>query len=140
MKNPVFPCLWFSSNAREAAAFYCSVFTNAQITYENPAVVFFEVNGQKFMCLNGGPEFSFNESVSFVIECANQQEIDYYWNALTADGTESQCGWLKDKYGVSWQVVPAMMGDLMQDPARAQRVMEAMMPMKKLDIDALVHA
>lgn len=140
MKNSIYPCLWFDGNAKEAADFYCSVFKNSRLVSENPVVVIFELNDQKFMGLNGGPDFQFNESVSFVIDCESQQEIDYYWDALTADGTESQCGWLKDKYGVSWQVVPAMMGDLMREPARARRVMEAMMPMKKLDIDALVHA
>jgi len=141
MKNDIYPCLWFDGQAQEAAKFYCSVFNNASITAENQMVVTFELNGKKFMGLNGGPHFTFNEAVSFVVECDTQQEIDHYWSSLTADGgQESNCGWLKDKYGVSWQIVPTILPKLLSDPTRAQRVMEAYMKMKKFDIKALENA
>lgn len=279
MKNPIYPCLWFDGKAKEAADFYCSVFTNSKITAENPMVVTFESAGQKFMCLNGGPmftlnpsisffvmcgteaeidntwnkltdggfvlmalgeypwsekygwvqdrfgvnwqlalgqlsevggkftpsllftekqdgkaeeavhfytsvfdnssiagilkyaegepnrtgtvkhaqfkldknvfmagdggsthQFSFNEAISFVIDCENQEEIDYYWSKLTEGGEESQCGWLKDQFGVSWQIVPVILGELMKDPERSQRVVQAFMKMKKFDIEALLKA
>ncbi len=104
-------------------------------------VTIFELNGSKFMGLNGGPHFQFNEAVSFVINCEDQAEIDHYWDGLIADtGSESQCGWLKDKYGVSWQVVPANLGELMSDPERGQRVVDAFMKMKKFDIQTLLDA
>lgn len=276
MKNPIYPCLWFDGQAKEAAEFYCSVFDHSKITAENPIVVTFELSRQKFMCLNGGPMFrinpsisffvvceteaeidntwkrlsdggsvlmaldkyewsekygwiqdkfgvnwqlaygkltdvgqkftpsilftekqngkaeqaihfytsifhdssiigilkysenepntgnvkhaqfqldknvfmaadggmthgfSFNEAVSFVIDCQNQEEIDYYWNKLTEDGEESQCGWLKDQYGVSWQIVPEILGELMSDPEKGQRVVQAFMKMKKFDIETLL--
>ena len=141
MVNPIFPCLWFDGTAKAAAEFYCSVFKNSRITQDTAMVVLFELNGRKFMGLNGGPHFKFNESVSFVVECANQEEIDYYWQKLTADGgQESMCGWLKDKHGVSWQIVPASIGQLMSDPVRGQRVMQAILKMKKLDIKTLETA
>lgn len=279
MKNLIYPCLWFDFKAKEAADFYCSVFNDTKITDENPIVVVFESSGQKFMCLNGGPEFKSNPSISFfvvceteaeldkawnalieggsvlmpldkyewsekygwvqdkfgiswqlsfgkladvgqkftptlmftekvhgkaeeaitfytsifensdirgilrygenehdvpgtikhaqfslgdnvfmamdsgiahgfafsegislVIQCNNQNEIDYYWNKLTEGGQESQCGWLKDKYGVSWQVVPKVLGELMKDPERSQRVVQAFLKMKKFDIEALLEA
>ena len=115
MVNPVYPCLWYDGNAGEAARFYCSIFKNSKITMESPMVVNFEIDGRKFMGLNGGPQFKFNEYVSFVIDCANQEEVDFYWNALCADGgEESMCGWLKDKFGMSWQVVPIIIEDLMR--------------------------
>lgn len=137
----MYPCLWFDGNAKEAATFYCSVFKDSKILSENPMVVMFELNGQKFMGLNGGPMFKFNEAVSYVVECANQEEIDQYWNNLTADGgQESMCGWLKDKYGFSWQIVPAILGKLMSDPEKGHRVMQALMKMKKLDIATLTNA
>nr|WP_294936673.1 VOC family protein [uncultured Flavobacterium sp.] len=279
MKNLIYPCLWFDFKAKEAADFYCSVFNDTKITDENPIVVVFESSGQKFMCLNGGPEFKSNPSISFfvvceteaeldkawnalikggsvlmpldkyewsekygwvqdkfgiswqlsfgkladvgqkftptlmftekvhgkaeeaitfytsifensdirgilrygenehdvpgtikhaqfslgdnvfmamdsgiahgfafsegislVIQCNNQNEIDYYWNKLTEGGQESQCGWLKDKYGVSWQVVPKVLGELMKDPERSQRVVQAFLKMKKFDIETLLEA
>jgi predicted 3-demethylubiquinone-9 3-methyltransferase (glyoxalase superfamily) len=279
MKKPIYPCLWFDGKAKDAAEFYCSVFNNSKITAENPMVVTFESAGQKFMCLNGGPQFTmnpsisffvvceteaevdkawsmltdggsvlmaldkyewsekygwvqdkfgvnwqlsfgkladvgqkftptlmftekvhgkaekainfytsifhnssvtgilrynendhdvagtikhaqftldsnvfmtmdsglakgfgFNESVSFVIDCENQEEIDYYWNKLTEGGEESQCGWLKDQFGVSWQVVPEVLGELMSNPERGQRVVQAFLKMKKFDIEALLQA
>ena len=100
----------------------------------------FEINGTKFMALNGGPHFKFNESVSFVVNCDTQGDIDYYWEKLTNGGQESMCGWLKDKYGVSWQIVPTIIGELMSDPVRAERVTKAFMKMRKLDIETLMNA
>lgn len=140
MKNSIHPCLWFTGNAQEAAEFYCSIFSNSKITINTPMVVNFELNGQKFMALNGRVEFTFNEAVSFVVECDTQEEIDYFWSKLTTGGSESMCGWLKDKYGVSWQIVPRILGQLMSDPDRSQRVLHAFMQMKKFDIAALLNA
>ncbi len=140
MTHPIYPCLWFDGQAKAAAEFYCSVFTNSKILADNPIVVTFELNGTKFMGLNGGPQFKFDEAVSFVVNCDTQEEIDYYWEKLTAGGQESMCGWLKDKFGVSWQIVPAKLAELMGDPARAERVTKAFMNMRKLDIEALMNA
>lgn len=141
MKNDIYPCLWFNGNAHAAAAFYCSIFKNSGIITDNGMVVTFALNGKKFMGLNGGPQFTFNEAVSFVIDCDTQEEIDYYWDKLTRDGgEESNCGWLKDKFGVSWQVVPAVLPKLLGDPAKAPKVMEAFMKMKKFDIEVLLNA
>jgi predicted 3-demethylubiquinone-9 3-methyltransferase (glyoxalase superfamily) len=140
MKKLIYPCLWFNGNAREAAEFYCSVFKNTTITSDNQMVVMIDLDGQKFMCLNGGPEFTFNEAVSFVVECDTQEEIDYYWERLTEGGEEVQCGWLKDKFGVSWQVVPAILSELMSDPSRSERVVNAFLKMKKFDIEKLLSA
>jgi predicted 3-demethylubiquinone-9 3-methyltransferase (glyoxalase superfamily) len=140
MKNPIYTCLWFEGKVQEAAQFYCSVFKNSQIVSVSPMVTIFELNERKFMALNGGPKFKFNESVSFVIDCDTQEEIDYYWQNLTEGGTESQCGWLKDKFGVSWQVVPTILGSLMGNVEKAPRVVEAFMKMKKFDIQTLLNA
>lgn len=140
MENPIFPCLWFNGQAKAAATFYCSVFKNSKIIADTPMVVTFELNGRKFMGLNGGPHFTFNEAVSFVVECSTQTEIDHYWKNLTEGGSESMCGWLKDKFGVSWQIIPTVLGDLMSDPVRAPRVVEAFMKMKKFDIETLLKA
>lgn len=140
MENPIFPCLWFNGQAKEAAIFYCSVFKNARIISDTPMVVTFELNGRKFMGLNGGPQFTFNEAVSFVVECSTQIEIDHYWSKLTEGGSESMCGWCRDKFGVWWQIVPTVLGELMTDPARAPRVVEAFMKMKKFDIEKLKNA
>lgn len=140
MTTAIFPCLWFDGKAKEAAAYYCSVFKNSKITSENTFVVVFELNGTKFMGLNGGPEFKFNEAVSFVVNCDTQEEIDHYWNKLSEGGEEGKCGWLKDKYGVSWQIVPAVLGKLMADPEKAPKVMYAFMQMKKFDIEKLMNA
>jgi predicted 3-demethylubiquinone-9 3-methyltransferase (glyoxalase superfamily) len=141
MNNPIYPCLYFDGKAKEAAEFYCSVFKDSRILTDTPMVVQFELNGSRFMGLNGGPHFKFNEAVSLVVNCENQEEIDYYWEKLTGEGgQESMCGWLKDKYGLSWQIVPSNMGKLMTDPARAQRVMPVLMQMKKLDIHKLEEA
>jgi predicted 3-demethylubiquinone-9 3-methyltransferase (glyoxalase superfamily) len=141
MTNQLYPCLWFDGQAKAAAEFYCSIFKNSKITSENPMVVRWELNGNQFMGLNGGPSFKFNEAVSFVIDCDTQEEIDHYWsNLISNGGTESQCGWCKDKYGVSWQVVPSILGKLMSDPEKSQRVVAAFMQMKKFDIQTLINS
>jgi predicted 3-demethylubiquinone-9 3-methyltransferase (glyoxalase superfamily) len=149
------PFLWFDDQAEEAMNFYVSIFPNSRVLgvthygEEGPGpkgtvmTAAFELDGQEFVALNGGPRFKFTEAVSFVVNCETQQEIDYYWKKLTADGGEEvQCGWLTDKYGLSWQVVPAKIREWMQDkdPARSQRVMHAVMGMKKLDIAAMERA
>lgn len=136
----LYPCLWFDGIAGEAAEYYCGIFPDSRITEQNAVVVMFEINKAKFMALNGGNQFRFNESVSFVITCDTQEEINYYWDRLTEEGQESRCGWLKDKYGVSWQVVPAMLGQWMSDPEKGQRVASALMNMQKLEIDKLINA
>jgi predicted 3-demethylubiquinone-9 3-methyltransferase (glyoxalase superfamily) len=140
MTNQVYPCLWFENQAKAAADFYCSVFKNSKITSENSMVVTYELNGNKFMALNAGPEFKFNEAVSFVVDCETQEEIDYYWKKLTSGGNEGQCGWLKDRFGVSWQIVPTVLAKLMSNPEKSQRVFQAILKMKKLEIEKLVTA
>jgi len=141
MIHPIYPCLWFDGQAKAAAEFYCSVFKNSKIISITPMVVIFEVNGSKFMGLNGGPHFKFNEAVSFVVTCDTQSEIDFYWDNLTqGGGQESMCGWLKDRFGLSWQIVPSVLGKLMSDPAKGERVGQALMKMKKLDIKTLEAA
>ena len=155
----IIPCLWFDNQAEEAANFYTSIFKNSKIGnisrygkegYEihgreegTVMTIEFEIDGQKFTALNGGPVFKFNEAISFVVNCANQEEIDYYWEKLTASGgQESVCGWLKDKYGLSWQIVPEIMSELVGDPTseKSQRAMKAMLQMKKIDIEGLMEA
>lgn len=139
MNQEIYPCLWFDHQANEAANYYCSIFKDSKIVNTNPIVTMFELNGRKFMALNGGPVFTFNESVSFVVNCKDQAEIDHYWNSLIADGgEEGMCGWCKDKYGVSWQIVPEILGSLMSDKDKGPRVVEAFMKMKKFDIATLV--
>ncbi|MEU8133517.1 VOC family protein [Streptodolium elevatio] len=152
-------CLWFDGQAEEAAAHYLSIFKNGSIgriarypegdypegTMGKPGDVMeveFEVNGQKFVGLNGGPQFTFNEAVSFQIPCADQAEVDYYWDKLSEGGEKGPCGWLKDKFGLSWQVFPAEIIDLMTDPdpEKARRTTEAMMKMSKIDLDTLRKA
>jgi len=141
MSHPIYACLWFDGNAKQAADYYCSIFKDGKVLSENPMVVMFTINGTQFMGLNGGPHFKFNEAVSLVVNCDTQEEIDYYWNSLTANGgKESMCGWLVDKFGLSWQIVPSMLGQIMSDPQHGQRAMQALMKMKKLDIDALKNA
>jgi predicted 3-demethylubiquinone-9 3-methyltransferase (glyoxalase superfamily) len=142
------PFLWFDSNAEEAVDFYLTVFKNSRKLdvahyspdYPNPPAkiltISFELDGQKFTALNGGPLFKFNEAISFLVRCDTQQEVDNYWSKLTAGGSESQCGWLKDKFGLSWQIVPARLPDLIKHP----KAMQAMMQMKKLDIAELERA
>lgn len=141
MTKQMYPCLWFDGQARAAADFYCTIFPNSKIINDSGMVVNFELNGQFFMGLNGGDNFQFNEAVSFVILCKDQEEIDHYWYKLIADGgQESQCGWCKDKFGLSWQVVPTILGELMSNPENGQRVVQAFMKMKKFDIEALQNA
>jgi len=158
--QPITPCLWFDSQAEEAARYYTGIFKNSKIgtitrygeagreVHGRPPgsvmTVAFELNGQPFTALNGGPVFKFNEAISFQIMCRTQEELDQYWNKLTAGGDKQaqQCGWLKDKYGLSWQVVPAVLVEMMKDPdkEKAGRVMEALLQMKKLDIAELERA
>ena len=148
------PCLWFDGQALQAAELYTRVFPNSTITHTQPypagspgvegevMVVVFELDGQQFVGLNGGPQFPHSEAVSFQIDCADQAEVDHYWDALTADGgQEGQCGWLKDPFGVSWQVVPTRLLELMsRDAETAGKVMAAFMPMKRLDIATIEAA
>jgi predicted 3-demethylubiquinone-9 3-methyltransferase (glyoxalase superfamily) len=140
MKNKIYPCLWFDGQAKAAAAFYCSIFPNSKITAENPMVVRWELDGNQFMGLNVGPQYKFSSANSYVVECETQQEIDHYWDKLGEGGIYSQCGWLDDKYGVSWQIVPAILGKLMSDANKSQRVVAAFMQMKKFDIKTLINA
>jgi len=139
MNNEISLCLWFNGQAKEAAEFYCSIFSNSKITSANPMMVTFELNGRKMMGLNGGPQFKFNEAASLVVNCENQEEIDYYWTKLTEGGEESMCGWLKDKYGLSWQIVPKILGKLVSDPEKGPRVVQAFMKMQKFDIQTLLN-
>ena len=148
------PCLWFDTEGEEAANLYTSVFPNSKIldvsrygdAGPRPAgsvmTVSFELDGQEFVALNGGPEYKFSEAVSFQISCDSQEEVDEYWAKLTEGGEEGPCGWLKDRFGLSWQVVPTALPELLNDPdpARAQRVMQAMFKMTKIDIAALREA
>ena len=148
------PCLWFDDKAEEAAHFYVSVFKNSKITglsrYGEGAhrpkgtvmVVTFELDGEKFMALNGGPLFTFSEAISFVVKCATQPEVDHFWDKLSAGGKPGRCGWLKDKYGVSWQIVPTAFEEMMKegDAAQSERVMKALLQMDKLDIEGLRKA
>lgn len=147
------PFLWFDTQAEEAANFYISVFKNSRILHVSrygdagpgpkgsAMVVNFQLAGQEFTALNGGPHFKFSEAFSFVVNCENQQEIDDYWTKLTAGGgQESMCGWLKDKFGFSWQIIPTELGKLMSNPQKATRVMEALLKMRKLDVAVLKAA
>ncbi len=143
------PFLWFDNNAEAAMNFYVSLFENSKIVsisrYPDGRVMSgtFQLNGQEFMALNGGPQFKFNEAVSFFVKCATQEEVDRLWSALTADGgEESMCGWLKDKFGLSWQIIPDALSELLgdHDPAKAGRAMQAMLGMKKVDIAELRRA
>lgn len=138
--EPIYPCLWFDGNAKQAAEFYCSVFKNSKITGDTGLVVSFELNGRKMMGLNGGPNYKFTDAVSFVVECDDQDEIDYYWSMLTENGKEVQCGWIKDQFGLSWQIVPKILSQLMRDPERAKRVMDVVLKSVKLNINELTQA
>jgi predicted 3-demethylubiquinone-9 3-methyltransferase (glyoxalase superfamily) len=148
------PCLWFDTEGEEAATFYTSVFPNSKIlelTHYGSAgpraegmvmTVTFELDGQRFIALNGGPDFAFNEAISFEVSCKSQEEVDAFWSKLSEGGEEGPCGWLKDRFGVSWQIVPMRLEELLKDPdeEKAQRVMAAMLKMKKIEIDALERA
>ena len=156
--KPLMPCLWFDGKAEDAARFYTSIFKDSKIKeiahYGTAAsgaagmpkgsvmTVIFEINGQEFMGLNGGPNFKFTEAVSFVVRCKSQEEIDEYWSKLMQGGEPGVCGWLKDKYGLSWQIAPASMDKWLddKDPERSDRVMAALVQMKKLDMKALEDA
>jgi predicted 3-demethylubiquinone-9 3-methyltransferase (glyoxalase superfamily) len=154
MRQLITPNLWFDTEAEDAASYYISVFKNSRIVNvthyteagPRPAgavlTVEFELDGQRFVGINGGPEFTFDEAVSLEIACETQDEVDYYWERLSEGGQESQCGWLKDRFGVSWQVVPTVVNELAADPdpERARRAMEALLGMGKLDIAALLSA
>ena len=152
------PCLWFDSNAEDAVDFYRSVFKNFKMgrvlrygeagkeIHGKPAgsvmTIEFELNGQRFTALNGGPIFKFTEAVSFQVACESQEEVDYYWEKLSAGGEQGQCGWLRDKYGLSWQIVPTALAELLQqkDSKKSENVMKALLQMKKLDIAGLKQA
>jgi predicted 3-demethylubiquinone-9 3-methyltransferase (glyoxalase superfamily) len=148
---PITPCLWFDGTADAAVAHYLSIFPNSRRLTDPPeggqgdppsVVVNFELDGKPFMALNGGPMYQFTPAISFVINCATQGEVDHYWDHLVSGGQPSRCGWLTDRYGVSWQIVPDRLGQLMSDPdrSRADRVQQAMLQMVKLDIGALEAA
>lgn len=152
------PFLWFDDKAEEAVSFYTSIFKNSKIVkiarYGDAGaqvsgrpkgtvmIVAFQLEGQEFVALNGGPQFKFTEAISFVVNCQTQEEVDEYWEKLSAGGQEVQCGWLKDKYGLSWQIVPTILGEMLSDPdpKKAERVMKAMLQMKKIDIKGLEQA
>jgi predicted 3-demethylubiquinone-9 3-methyltransferase (glyoxalase superfamily) len=152
--HEITPCLWFDTEGEEAANFYTSVFPNSRIVdiarYGSAGpraegtvmTVSFELDGKSFVALNGGPNFTFNEAISFQVSCKTQEEVDAFWSTLSDGGEEGPCGWLKDKFGVSWQIVPALLPELLADADRekSQRVMQAMLTMKKIDIDALERA
>lgn len=150
------PCLWFDNEAEDAALFYVSIFKNSEIrkitkygkegfeVHGKPEgsvmTIEFTLDGQDFTGLNGGPFFRFNEAISFQVMCDTQDDIDYYWNKLKEGGSEGQCGWLKDKYGLSWQIIPAILPQLLEHPERASRVTDAYLKMQKMDIEILVNA
>jgi len=154
MTKAITPCLWFDTNGEDAARFYTAIFPNSRITdvarYGSTGprpegevmTAAFELDGQPFVALNGGPEFTFNEAISFQVSCKDQDEVDRYWDALSEGGEEGPCGWLKDKFGVSWQIVPEALPRLLgdRDPERAQRAIAAMLQMKKIDISELEAA
>jgi predicted 3-demethylubiquinone-9 3-methyltransferase (glyoxalase superfamily) len=154
MQQKIIPNLWFDTEAEEAANFYVSVFKNSRIVFiahyteagpreaGTVMTVEFELDGERFVGINGGPEFTFSEAVSFQVTCEDQAEIDYYWERLTEGGEEGPCGWLKDKFGLSWQIVPGGMDEMFADPdpKRAQRAMQAMFGMKKINVAALEAA
>ncbi len=150
----IVPFLWFDKNAEEAAAFYTSIFKHSKIVRtarygdagpgpkDTVMLVEFELDGQRFMALTGGPQFHFTEAISLLVNCKSQEEVDELWSKLSAGGSTSQCGWLKDKFGLSWQVFPTVLGEMLQDkdPERSKRVMEAMLKMTKLEIEGLKRA
>jgi predicted 3-demethylubiquinone-9 3-methyltransferase (glyoxalase superfamily) len=152
--SAITPCLWFDTEGEEAAEFYTSIFPDSRILHiarygdagpreaGTVMTVSFELNGLRFVALNGGPEFTFSEAISFQVDCRSQEEVDDYWSRLGEGGEEGPCGWLKDRYGVSWQIVPTRLTELLDDPdpATSQRVMAAMLQMRKIDIEALEQA
>lgn len=147
--NKITPFLWFDNQAEEAMNFYTSVFKNSRVHSVTPGPngiaqsVTFELEGQQFIALNAGPQFKFNEAISFFVDCKTQEEVDELWGKLTADGgEESMCGWLKDKYGLSWQIIPSALGGMISDPdpAKSQRAVQAMLQMRKIDIEGIRKA
>ena len=136
------PFLWFDGQAEEAARFYTSIFKKSKIESISPMSATFRLDGVKFIALNGGPQFKFTEAISFFVSCKTQKEIDYFWQKLSAGGEKSRCGWLKDRFGVSWQIVPPILGELLndEDDEKSNRVMQAMLKMAKLDIKKLKQA
>jgi predicted 3-demethylubiquinone-9 3-methyltransferase (glyoxalase superfamily) len=154
MTQKITPFLWFNDNAEEAMEFYVSIFKDSRVksvqrfgetapgSKAKLLTATFELNGQEFMALNGGPRFQFTEAISLFVKCETQEEVDEYWNKLVEGGTPQQCGWLKDKFGLSWQIIPNALGQLLgsKDPVRAQRVMEAMLKMTKIEIAKLQEA
>jgi predicted 3-demethylubiquinone-9 3-methyltransferase (glyoxalase superfamily) len=148
MIKKITPFLWFENNAEDAIKFYMSIFPDAKIVYERrneSGALFtasFELQGQTFSVLNGGPYFKFTEAISFFVDCETQEEVDFLWDKLSEGGAKSQCGWLKDKFGLSWQIIPSALGDLLgdPDPIKSDRVMQAMLQMTKIEISALEKA
>lgn len=141
--NKITPFLWFDGVAEEAMKYYCSVFPNSKVINSGPMGGMCEINGQQVMTLNGGPMYKFTEAISFYVNCETQEEVDTYWNKLINDGgSPSQCGWLKDKYGLSWQIIPSKLWELMRDPdqTKSGKVMQAMLGMTKIEIDGLQKA
>jgi len=141
--SKITPFLWFDAPLEGPLAYYASIFESFRVLSQSPMSASFEIEGQRFNALNGGPHHRFNEAVSFLIDCEDQKEVDYYWERLTTDGgEESMCGWLKDKYGLSWQVIPKALMRYLSDPdrARADRVIQAMLKMRKIDVAALDRA
>jgi predicted 3-demethylubiquinone-9 3-methyltransferase (glyoxalase superfamily) len=136
------PFLWFDGKAEDAARFYTSIFTNSKIESITPMSATFQLDGLEFIALNGGPQFTFTEAISLFVRCETQEEIDYFWEELSAGGEKGRCGWLKDKFGVSWQIVPPVLGEMLndEDDEKSQRVMQAMLQMEKLDIKTLKQA
>jgi predicted 3-demethylubiquinone-9 3-methyltransferase (glyoxalase superfamily) len=136
------PFLWFEKDAEEAAKFYVSLFPNSAVTMASPMMVNFTLDGQDFMALNGGPEYSFTPAISMFVSCENQEEVDMYWGKLSADSESEQCGWCKDKYGLSWQIIPKQFMELVSDPdpVKSKSVMDAMLKMKKLIVSDLQAA
>jgi len=142
MRRKITPFLWYDGQAREAAAFYTSIFKDSEIISSNPLTTTFRIENQTLVALNGGPAFKFTEAASLMVDCKDQEEVDYYWEKLIEGGQASRCGWLKDKYGLSWQIVPEGLPEMLMDPDRekANRTMQAMLAMSKLDIEALKRA
>lgn len=134
--------LWYDDNAQEAARFYTSVFKNSKIVSTSPMMTIFELEGQTFMALNGGPQFKFNEAISLYVDCATQAEVDDLWTKLSAGGEPGRCGWLQDKFGLSWQIIPSILGELMgdEDEKKSESVMNAMLAMNKIDVAGLKRA
>lgn len=140
--HKITPFLWFNTEAEEAANFYVSIFKNSSVKSANPMSATFELDGVEFIAFNGGPDFTFTEAISLFVDCEDQAEVDELWEKLLEGGEESQCGWLKDKFGLSWQIIPKALTELLNDPdpVKSQRVLQAMLKMKKIEVDGLQKA